>query len=408
MAARKREHVYRPRVLDSVLRDRLSSSGAVLLEGPKGCGKSFTAEQVTKSQVYLDLDTGARDAIRVDPELVLDDRPPQLIDEWQLEATVIWNYVRDAVNRRGTAGQFVLTGSAVPDDDAARHTGAGRVARLRMRPMSLYESGDSTGTMSLAALLAGRRPTSKATALTVLDIVDLVARGGWPMNLDLSVSVAAQANRDYLKNISEVDIVRVDRARNDPRRAMRLLQALARNIAVDHNVARLTKEADGDESPMARTTAYDYLNAFERLMARLRTAARTHFTDPSLAVAAVRASPKSLLADLNAFGYLFESLVVRDCRIYSDPIGGSVYHYRDSDDLEVDIIVESGEAWGAFEVKLGVSQVDEAATNLLAFARKVDSSKVGDPAVLGVITGSGYGYERHDGVVVIPVGALGP
>jgi len=422
MAVRKREQTYRPRVLDSVLRDRLSSSGAILLEGPKACGKTFTAEQVTASQVYLDLDRAARDAIRVDPQLVLSAAPPQLIDEWQLEATAVWNYVRDEANRRAAKGQFVLTGSAVPDDDAARHTGAGRIARLRMRPMSLYESGESTGAMSLAALLSGERPTSKVTSLTVADLVDLVVRGGWPMNLDLPVPAAAQANRDHLKNISEVDILRVDPGRDDPLRATRLLRALARNVAMDHKVARLAHEADGDESPLARTTAYDYLKAFDRLMvteaqpawsthlrsrATLRTAARTHFVDPSLAVAAVSASPASLLGDLRAFGYLFESLVVRDCRIYSDPIDGSVYHYRDSDDLEVDIVVATPNAWGAFEVKLGVSQVDEAANSLLTFARKVDTSKVGAPAVLGVITGTGYGYEREDGVMVIPVGALG-
>jgi predicted AAA+ superfamily ATPase len=369
------------------------------------------------------LDPAAREAIRIDPALVLSGAPPQLVDEWQLEATTVWNHVSDAVNRRGVPGQFVLTGSAVPDDDAARHTGAGRIARLSMRPMSLYESGDSTGDMSLAALLSGQRPTTPVTALTIPAIVDLVARGGWPMNLDLSTSAATRANRDYLKNISEVDVVRVDPARNDPQRAMRLLRALARNVAMDHKVARLANETDREGPPLARTTAYDYLSAFDRLMvteaqpawsthlrsrATLRVAARTHFIDPSLAVAALAANPESLLADLNAFGYLFESLVVRDCRVYSDPLEGSVFHYRDSDDLEVDVIVVSGKAWGAFEVKLGVAQVDQAAANLRTFANKVDTSKVDQPAVLGVITGTGYGYTRPDGVVVVPVGALGP
>ena len=401
----------------------MGSTGAVLIEGPKACGKTFTAEQQTASQIYLDVDPAAREAIRIDPALVLSGAAPQLVDEWQLEATRIWNHVRDAVNRRGVTGQFVLTGSAVPHDDAARHTGAGRIARLRLRPMSLDESGESTGAMSLAALLRGERPTSRVTALTVPAIVDLVVRGGWPMNLGLSMSAATRANRDYLKNISEVDVVRVDPARNDPQRAMRLLRALARNVAMDHKVGRLANEADGQERPLARTTAYDYLSAFDRLMltesqpawsthlrsrATVRVAARTHFIDPSLAVAALSANPKSLIADLSAFGYLFESLVVRDCRVYSDPIEGSVFHYRDSDGLEVDVVVVSADAWGAFEVKLGPAQVDQAAANLRMFADKVDTSKVGDPAVLGVITGTGYGYTRPDGVVVIPVGALGP
>ena len=265
-SALDRSQQYRPRVMDAVLSGRLRSSGAVLLEGPKACGKSFTAEQVARSQVYLDLDPAARAAIRVDPTLVLNGEPPQLIDEWQLEATAVWNHVRNEVNRRARPGQFVLTGSSVPDDDAARHTGAGRFARLRMRPMSLYESGESTGAMSLSALLEGERPTSPASALTVPDLVDLTVRGGWPLHLDLDLADAARANRDYLRSIAEVDITRVDPARNDPARAGRLLRALARNVAMDHKVARLAASADGDDSPLARTTAYDYLGAFERLM----------------------------------------------------------------------------------------------------------------------------------------------
>lgn len=422
-SAPTRSQSYRPRVMDALLSDRLRSSGAVLLEGPKACGKSFSAEQVARSQVYLDLDPTARAAIRVDPALVLNGAPPQLIDEWQLEATAVWNHVRHAINRRAAPGQFVLTGSAVPDDDAARHTGAGRFARLRMRPMSLYESGESTGVMSVSALLDGQRPTSPVSELTVPDLVDLVARGGWPLNLDLDVADAARANRDYLRTIAEVDITRVDPARNDPQRAARLLRALARNVAMDHKVARLAASADGDDSPLARTTAYDYLRAFERLMvtelqpawsthlrsrATLRTAARTHFVDPSLATAALDASPARMLRDLNAFGYLFESLVVRDFRIFADPLDGTVSHYRDSDGLEVDIIVSTAERWGAFEVKLGPAQIDEAAARLRAFADKVDTSRIGPPAVLGVVAGSGYGYTRPDGIVVIPVGALGP
>ena len=422
-SATERSQHYLPRVMDTLLAGRLRSSGAVLLEGPKACGKTFTAEQMTGSQVYLDLDPAARTAIRIDPTLVLNGEPPQLIDEWQLEATSVWNHVRNEVNRRARPGQFVLTGSAVPDDDAARHTGAGRFARLRMRPMSLYESGESTGAMSLSALLDGGRPTSPASALTVHDLVGVTVRGGWPLCLDLDLADASRANRDYLRIIVEVDITRVDPARNDPARALRLLRALARNVAMDHKVARLASSADGDDSPMARTTAYDYLGAFERLMvtelqpawsthlrsrARLRTAPRTHFVDPSLAVAALDASPVQLLRDLNAFGYLFESLVIRDIRIYSDPLDGTVTHYRDGDGLEVDVIVSTADRWGAFEVKLGTAQIDEAAAKLLAFANKIDTSRMGSPAVLGVVTGTGYGYTRPDGVVVIPVGALGP
>ncbi|GHS85091.1 ATPase AAA [Actinomycetota bacterium] len=415
---------YRPRIIDGVLARRLGSSGAVLLEGPKACGKTFTAMQHTSSQVYLDTNPAALAALAVDPGLVLNGTPPQLVDEWQLAATQVWNHVRAEVDRRATPGQFVLTGSAVPDDDARRHTGAGRFARLTMRPMSLVESGLSTGEMSLAALLAGGRPTSPDPGLRVPDIADAVVRGGWPLNLSLSLDDAAQSNIDYLRTIAEVDIARLDTARRDPARALRFLQALARHVAMELKVSRIVTEADGADGPIARTTAYDYLNALRRLMvldeltpwathlrsrAVLRTASRVHLADPSLGAAALGASPARLLADLNTLGLLFESLVVRDARVYAEPLGATVHHYRDSDDLEVDVIVQTRSGpWGAFEVKLGTAQVDEAAHRLLRFAEKVDTDKVGTPAVLAVVTASGYGYTRPDGVVVVPIGTLGP
>jgi predicted AAA+ superfamily ATPase len=415
---------YRARILDEVISARLQSSGAVLLEGPKACGKTFTAEQFTASQVYLDTDYAALEAIRVDPALVLDGAPPQLIDEWQLEATRVWNHVRTEVNRRGQPGQFILTGSAMPEDDARRHTGAGRFARLVMRPMSLYESGQSTGKISLTALLAGERPAAAAT-LTIRDVTELIVRGGWPLNLDLPIEAAAQANADYLRNIAEVDVSRVDGVRRNPTLVQRMLQALARNVAMEQKVARLAAEVEGEEGTIARTTVYAFLDALRRLMvleeqppwsthlrsrATLRTSSRTHLIDPSLAAAAVAAGPDRLLNDLNYLGLLFESLAVRDCRVYATPIDATVHHYRDSDGLEVDIIVQARDGrWGAFEVKLGGEQaVEEAAAGLLRFAAKVDTAKVGEPAVLGIITAHGYGYTRPDGILVVPIGALGP
>jgi uncharacterized protein len=424
MSADAQQVPYRPRVIDGVLKQRLGSAGAILLEGPKACGKTFTARQMTASQVFLDTDYAAQDALKVDPALVLSGPSPQLVDEWQLDATRVWNYVRSEVDRRSAPGQFVLTGSAVPVEDSRRHTGAGRFARLMMRPMSLYESGESTGEMSLAALLSGHRPTARTGELTVPDLAQLVVRGGWPLNLGKTVSEAAQTNADYLRTIADVDIARVDGSRRDPQRAQRLFQALARNVAMEQKITRLAAEVDGEDGPIARTTAYDFMAALRRLMvieeqppwaghlrsrATLRKALRTHFIDPSLAAAALSAGPTRLLTDLKYLGLLFESLVVRDCRVYSEPIGASIYHYRDSDDLEIDIVVHSQDgAWGAFEVKLGVAQVDDAARNLLAFAGKVDTSKVGAPAVLAVVTATGYGYTRPDGIVVVPIGAFGP
>ncbi len=415
---------YLPRIVDQVITRRLASAGAVLIEGPKACGKSFTAEQHCASSVYLDRDLQALEALTVDPSLVLSGAAPQLVDEWQLDATRVWNYVRHQVDDRRLPGQFVLTGSAVPVDDARRHTGAGRFARVSMRPMSLSESGDSTGVMSLAGMLAGQRPTGERTQHTVADIADLVVRGGWPLNIGLGIEEAAQANVDYLRTIAEVDLSRVDAARRDRRIAERLLGALARNIAMEQKVARLANEAQGDDQPLARSTAYDYLATLQRLLileeqpawaphlrsrATLRKAPRTHFTDPSLAVASLGASPKRLLRDLELLGLLFESMAVRDMRVYAEPLGARVSHYRDSDGLEVDIVVQTrDDAWGAFEVKLGSGRLDDAARNLVAFAAKVDTTRVGAPAVLGIITATGYGYARDDGVMVIPIGALGP
>lgn len=415
---------YLPRVVDSVLAERLSSAGAVLVEGPKACGKTFTAEQQAASRVYLDTDDQARAALGVDPSLVLSGDPPQLIDEWQLDATRVWNHVRAEVDRRQGTGWFILTGSARPPDDARRHSGAGRFARLTMRPMSLFESGDSTGEISVAALLDGHRPTARSTEVTVPRYAELIVRGGWPLNLTRTVAAAARANIDYLTTITEVDLSTIDPARRHPRLALRIMQALARNIGMDYVVSRVAQDASTDDSDIARSTVYDYLAPLERLMmldpleawsshlrsrARLRTSARVQLCDPSVAVAALRAGPDRLLADLRYLGHLFEALVVRDLRVFADAMDGTVQHYRDSDDLEIDAVVTAGDGrWAAFEVKLGQDNIDSAAANLLALARKVDTTKVGEPAALAVVTTTGYGYTRPDGVVVLPAATLGP
>ncbi len=419
---------YLPRIADALLTDRLTSTGAVLIEGPRACGKTRTAEQATRSAVYLDRDETALTALQVDPSLVLSGEPPQLVDEWQLDATRVWNQVRAQVDSRQAAGQFVLTGSSVPDDDARRHSGAGRFARLTMRPMSLFESGDSTGSMSLRALLTGDRPSAPPVDVDIHHTVELIVRGGWPLNLAMNPRQAAAANRDYLRTIADVDLARVAGPRRDPVRVTRFLQALARNTAMEHVVERLVDEtlsnAPDEQGSLTKPTAYRYQDALTRLMvlelqpawsthlrsrSRLRDKPRTHLVDPSLAAAALDASPAKLVRDLNTLGLLFESLVVRDVRVYADAIDATVSHYRDSENLEVDIVVEARDGtWGAFEVKLGTGQVDAAAASLLRFAAKVDTDKVGVPAVLGVITAGGYGLTRPDGVVTIPIGALGP
>ncbi len=397
--------------------------GAVVIEGPKACGKTATARQVAASEVLLDVDANARRAIAVDPSLVLEGPIPRLLDEWQIEPA-IWNHVRRAIDERSQPGQFILTGSAVPADDITRHTGAGRIARLRMRPMSLFETGRSTGAVSLADLLEGKAGSSADPGLTVADIVDEIAIGGWPGLRGRGVRDGLLAVRDYLEEIARVDVGRVDERRRDPNRVARLLVSLARNVATPAAATTLARDTGGVDGPLKDDTVRDYLAALERLMIvedqpawaphlrsrhRLRTAPKRHFVDPSLAVAALRATPERLLDDLELLGFLFESLVVRDLRVYAQFADAHVSHYRDDDGLEVDAIVEAGDGrWMAFEVKLGQGQIDEAAASLTRFAERVDTASDGSPALLGVIVATGYGYCREDGVAVIPIGALGP
>jgi uncharacterized protein len=395
----------------------------VVIEGPKACGKTATARQLAASEVLFDVDVNARRAIAVDPGLVLEGPTPRLLDEWQIEPT-IWNHVRRAIDDRAAPGQFILTGSAVPPDDITRHTGAGRLARLRMRPMSLYELGLSTGAISFYELLQGNLSPTADPGLTVREIAQALSVGGWPGLRKLSAPDGLLAVRDYLEEIARVDIGRVEKTHRDPLRVMRLLASLARNAATHAAATTLADDTGGADDPLKDDTVREYLRALERLMIvedqpawaphlrsahRLRTAPKRHFVDPSLAVAALRATPERLLGDLRLFGFLFESLVVRDLRVYAQSADARVLHYRDSGGLEVDMIVESADGrWMAFEVKLGQGQIDAGAASLKRFAERVDTDSCGDPALLGVIVSGGYGYRREDEVVVIPIGALGP
>jgi predicted AAA+ superfamily ATPase len=401
----------------------LSAVGAVVIEGPRACGKTATARQIAASEVLLDVDANARAAIAVDPALVLDGPTPRLLDEWQIEPT-IWNHVRRAIDDRSDSGQFILTGSAVPPDDITRHTGAGRISRLRMRPMSLFETGRGSGNVSLSELLEGRVSPSADPGLSVADLAEEIAVGGWPGLRGRGVQDALLAARDYLEEIARVDVGRVDGTHRDPSRVTRLLQSLARNIATYAAATTLARDTGGADGPLKDDTVREYLAALERLMVvedqpawaphlrskyRLRTAPKRHFVDPSLAVAALGATPDRLLGDLNLLGFLFESLVVRDLRVYAQATDARVSQYRDSGGLEVDAIVEAGDGrWVAFEVKLGQGQIDDAAASLTRFAARIDTTSSGNPALLGVIVATGYGYRRKDGVAVIPIGALGP
>jgi len=416
--------IYRPRVVDNELHRSLLALGAVVIEGPKACGKTATARQRAESEVLLDLDAGARAAAAIDPALVLDGARPRLVDEWHLEPA-IWNHVRRIVDETQDVGQFVLTGSSVPADEETRHTGAGRIGRLQMRPMSLFESGHSIGAISLAGLLDGAAARSADSGATVESITERICVGGWPAFQQLDVDQALVAVSAYIDEIRRTDVSRVDATRRDPDRVGRLLRSIARNVATAASIQKLAADTGGAEGPLTRETVYDYLNALQRLMIvedqpawaphlRSRSQARTsptrHFVDPSLAVAALGASPKRLLNDLNYLGLLFESLAIRDLRIYAQASDARVFHYRDNLGLEVDAIVEVRDGrWAAFEVKLaGEDQIEQAAASLQKFATRVDTTKVGNPSCLGVIVAKGYGYMREDGVAVIPLASLRP
>jgi predicted AAA+ superfamily ATPase len=417
------ESMYVPRIIDHEIQALLKAMGAVVLEGPKACGKTESARQAAASEVRLDVDLNARQAVAVDPSLILEGDTPRLIDEWQL-APEIWNHIRRTVDDRRAVGQFILTGSAVPVDDVTRHTGAGRMARLRLRPMTLFESGHSTGTISLSSLLDGEEARSEDPGIGVEELAQRIVMGGWPGLLDRPLEHALPSIRAYLDEVCRTDIQRVEGIAHDPGRVNQLIRSLARNVATTVGVATMAKDMQGGERPMDNDTAYRYYEALTRLMivedqpawgphlrsrARVRNSPKRHFVDPSLAAAALRIDPARLLGDLNLMGFLFESLVARDLRVFSQRLDAQLLHYRDSTELEIDAIVEGADGrWGAFEVKLGPGMVDEGAENLLRFAEKIDTTKCGPPSLLGVIVGMGYGYTRPDGIRVIPIGALGP
>ena len=412
---------YLTRFADKLLVKRLESSGAVLIEGAKGCGKTETALQQSADVVRFDIDEQIQIKMEIDPATVLVGKTPLLLDEWQ-EYPKIWNYVRREVDKRKVKGQFILTGSAAPDDDVKRHSGVGRFSVMKMRPMSLYEKAWSTGEVSLAALINGDLLTSKDVHFDLGELSEKIILGGWPGLIGGNVSEGILFITDYMKLIAEVDISKVSKKRRDPYKVTRLMQSLARNISTEVSLTALSKDTGGSDKELDDETVADYLYALERLMVTdnlpawnthirssdmLRKMPKRHFADPSMAVGALGLSVDNLLDDLNYLGLLFESLAIRDLKIYSDVYGGKLYHYRDSQGLEIDAVVEYPNGiWGAFEVKLGIGAVDTAAANLLKFAAKIDTDKVKPPSTLTVITGNGFAHKRADGVNVVPLSTL--
>ena len=418
---------YYQRVSDKVLLDHLESKGAVLIEGAKWCGKTTSAKHIAKSVIEMDrpdMTAQYQQMARINPSNLLEGKVPHLIDEWQI-ATNIWNAVRYEVDRRGEFGQFILTGSSVPAAlDESMHTGTGRIVRMQMRPMSLFESKDSTGQVSLMDLF-NKKDISAVDNHSIDEIAFLICRGGWPAALNHSKKVALKQAFDYYDAVVNDDISRVDRVKRDSERTKRILKSYARNVATQASLETIRSDViSNDVETFDKEALYGYLNALKRIFViedspawnpnlRSKTAIRTsdtrYFVDPSIAVAALGLGPTDLVNNLELMGLIFENLCVRDLRIYADALDGSVYHYRDKTGLECDAVIHlRNGSYGLVEVKLGGDQsINEGAESLLKLTSKIDTEKMKKPAFLMVLCGvAPFAYKREDGVFVVPITCL--
>lgn len=418
---------YLKRIVDTLLEKKLRSSAAVLVEGPKWCGKTSTCAQIAKSAIYVqdpDRRASYRQMADAKPSLLLQGDTPHLIDEWQT-LPILWDAVRYEADKRQEMNQFILTGSATPldNDIEMEHTGLGRIARLRMYTMSLWESGDSAGKVSLQALF-DRSQTIEIyeSPLSIEKLAYLMCRGGWPGSLQLEKEDALEVAYNYVDELINVDVNRVDQSEKNPDRVRSILRSYARNISTMTSATTIMQDVQANDISITDKTLTNYLTALRRLFViddvkawqpslrsktGIRTSDKRHFTDTSIATAVLQLTPQSLLSDFNLFGFLFEDLCVRDLRIYLQPIRGSVFHYHDNNNLESDIILRLQDGrWAAVEVKTGSKEIEEAADNLLKLKEKIDTSKVGEPAFLMVLTGGQFAYRRSDGVYVIPLGCL--
>ncbi|NQT58641.1 MAG: ATP-binding protein [Bacteroidetes bacterium] len=415
---------YMPRSIDIVLEEALEAAGAVLIEGAKWCGKTRTANEKSVSRLFMqDPDKSASYMKMADtkPSLLLKGECPRLLDEWQV-APVLWDAVRFAVDERNMSGQFILTGSAVPKDNTVQHTGTGRISRLLMRPMSLYESGESNGTVSLADLFSGADQVESISSLTIEDLAFAIVRGGWPASIGTSKSIAIRKATDYVEAVINHDVSRVDGIEKSPARVRAVMRSLARNISTMAKISTIHQDTTADDNSVSEKTISSYINVLKRIFVvedlpawnpamrsktALRTSPKRHFVDPSIATAVLRATPQSILEDFNSFGFLFESLCIRDLRVYSQILDGEVFHYRDKSTLEANAVIHLHDGrWAAIEVKLGSKEIETAAQNLLQLKEKIHLGKMKNPSFLAVITSTEYAYQREDGVFIIPIGCL--
>lgn len=419
---------YKSRIADKILEKKLKGKGAVLIQGPKWCGKTTTAEQISKSILYMaQPEEKSQNLVLADinPSLLLVGENPRLIDEWQI-APKLWDAIRFEIDHRDEEGQFILTGSSVPANmDEVTHTGTGRFAWLLMRPMSLYESEESNGTISLDELFNSPDNISAINELELNDIAYLCCRGGWPRSTYMDKEIALDQAFDYYDAIVQSDISRVDNVERNPERVKKLMRTYARNIGSQASNETLKNDMiTNDSFSLDTDTVLSYINALKKIFVveespawnpnlRSKTAIRTsdtrYFIDPSIAVASLGIGPNDLIKDLNTFGLIFETLCIRDLRVYAESINGNVYHYRDASNLECDAVVHlRNGSYGLIEIKLGGDKlINEGAENLKKMYSKIDTDKMNNPAFLMVLTATGrYAYKREDGVFVVPIGCL--
>ena len=419
---------YKKRIADRILKNKLEGKGAILIEGPKWCGKTTTAEQLASSVLYMDDPQRKNQNImmsEINPGRLLQGSTPRLIDEWQL-APKLWDAIRFEVDHRKELGQFILTGSAVPPDtQEITHSGTGRFSWFTMRPMSVYESGESTGEVSLRELFNSPETIDGESDVDIEKLAFMVCRGGWPQSLELKYNVALQQAFDYYDAVVNWDINRADGVRKNKERVKRLMRSYDRNQGSQVSISTIRQEIIvNDESDISEDTVSAYLNALRKIFViedmpawnpnlRSKTAIRTsdtrYFIDPSIATASLGIGPQDLINDLKTFGLMFETLCVRDLRVYAEALDGNVYHYRDKENLECDAVVHlRNGTYGLIEIKLGGNKlIEEGAANLKTLNSKLDTEKMKSPSFLMILVGTGdFAYRRDDGIYVVPVGCL--
>ena len=415
---------YLPRIVDKEIDELMEIMGGVLIEGCKWCGKSTTGLHHAKSIIEFqnpDKKQEYDEIKNTKPSLFLNGKKPRMFDEWQMYP-VVWDSIRTDVDHTGLKGQYILTGSARPSEGETMHTGTGRISRVLMRPMSLFESKESTGEVSLSDILKGK-DISGVSKLSLEDLASVIVRGGWPASIEVKNDAKYRFAKEYVKSLTHEEVQKVNNIERNPEKMQNVLRSLARNISTPVSNSTIENDVKNNfNNDISRPTIKDYLDTLEKLFVieevnatnlnlrskyALRTKPKKYFVDPSIATAVLDIKPNDLIQDLNTFGLMFEALCIRDLKIYAESIGGNITFYRDEHGFEVDAIIRTNNGkWGAIEIKLGAGHIDEAAANLLKFKKRINTKKSGEPSFLMVLTGTDYSYKRQDGIYVVSIGTL--